>query len=390
MYTSVTSCVKSWICGQCNVFSHIQNNPPPSLKHIGIEEMLCGGGESYDTGSSPVRSRGAIGAHSQAIEMKETSIATSVSVSASKRRVPLRKLMERELREKLNELIADPSAGCLVIANMTFSTFQRFLQEQEDIEDDQPGILSECRLRYAPEDFGMWKRFQNKEITSNEVFGDLIVVELVQSEVHKRCKDFFSNWISSQYNLASHYNSSKEVRMVISGFEVRVDGGAYPNHHTANNQVFESGFGLFPNVIWQVAYKHETEDELAYELLDCLSDATSIQVAIGVKIDDQRTRMPGFVKMIAMVYRRNQVRNLAPDFQMTPNGLSLVYDAEQVVEFGTNIAAGIRANSAISFPLQDLFFGSAVIPNEIQALIASNTQIVFLLSHLHNLVMELI
>jgi hypothetical protein len=92
--------------------------------------------------------------------------------------------------------------------------------------------------------------------------------------------------------------------------------------------------------------------------------------------------------MTAILYRRNQVFNMSSDIQMTPNGLSLVYDAEQIVEFGTNIDA--RVNSEINFPLRDLFFGLSVIPNAIQALIAVNARVIFPLEVLYNIIMDAI
>jgi hypothetical protein len=176
----------------------------------------------------------------------------------------------------------------------------------------------------------------------------------------------------------------------IGGFLFSVDGAAYPKNHAANNQVFESGYGLYPNVIWQIAYKYENIDELVYELLDCLSPSTSMQVAIGIKIDDMRETNPGLVRMTALVYRRKQVMDIPNITLTTPTNLSVIYDAEQLVEFGTNISDVERGNLTISFPLQDLFFGLVNISTSIQALIAVHAQVIFPLSELHDLIMDLI
>ena len=105
------------------------------------------GDESYDSDSS--------------FEVKEEENPAALY----KRKRPLRVLTERQIQDKLDELVANPASD-RVIANMTLSTYQRFIQKEEEIEDDEPGIFSECRLKFYPEDFDMWKRYQNKKITA--------------------------------------------------------------------------------------------------------------------------------------------------------------------------------------------------------------------------------
>ncbi len=90
------------------------------------------GGESYDSGSSYVRDR----------SNSRNSVKEEEKAEITRR--PLRKLTEKHLREKLNEFIANPSYSTRIIGNITFSAYKEFLQQQEEIKDDQPGVFSKC------------------------------------------------------------------------------------------------------------------------------------------------------------------------------------------------------------------------------------------------------
>jgi hypothetical protein len=46
----------------------------------------------------------------------------------------------------------------------------------------------------------------------------------------------------------------------------------------------------FPNVVWEISYLNEDENTLIQELLLWISPLTSVQVAIGIKILDMRSK----------------------------------------------------------------------------------------------------
>jgi hypothetical protein len=141
------------------------------------------------------------------------------------------------------------------------------------------------------------------------------------------------------------------------------DGGLRPVQLAIGGNVLNAGFGRpFPNLVVEVAYKHESLLTLQNELHAWIGNNTSVQVAIGIKIFGLRKN--GSCRMLALLYRRG------------------VAGPTQSVEFGTNI--GNAAGLNLSFPLADLYFGvaQANIPLQVQPLIANGAVIVVDLAQL--------
>jgi hypothetical protein len=96
----------------------------------------------------------------------------------------------------------------------------------------------------------------------------------------------------------------------------------------------------FPNLVIEVAHSNKSQPKLKTELRNWISDDTSVQVAIGIKIFGPRVNGITSVLVLALVYQRDCPLN-----------------QEQAVEFGTNV--GDAAGLALTIRLADLYHGVA-------------------------------
>jgi hypothetical protein len=217
-----------------------------------------------------------------------------------------------------------------------------------------------------------------------DAIGKLIIEELTESQPHLQIK----LWFLMCFYGNNQVKCAMEFRCNLGAMLKIADVAVVPRRAVAgSNGVLDNGFGkASPNVVLEVAYKNETLAELVEELLNwlCVCGFLSVQVAIGIKIDKISA---SDVRMKALVYRRNNQAN--PQLsKITVAGLNHYFDADQEIDFGTNFVN--RAGLSIHFPQAELYFGVAAsdIPQSIQALIASNGDVVLPLDLLHDNIMD--
>eukprot|EP00475_Leptophrys_vorax_P028729 TRINITY_DN41773_c0_g1_i2.p1 TRINITY_DN41773_c0_g1~~TRINITY_DN41773_c0_g1_i2.p1 ORF type:complete len:206 (-),score=31.74 TRINITY_DN41773_c0_g1_i2:233-850(-) len=115
--------------------------------------------------------------------------------------------------------------------------------------------------------------------------------------------------------VADSLESSVGVDCNIGSFICRrLDGGIGPDDLTVGNGSVDDVKASYdnipyPNLAVEVAFKNEDRDKFVQELLELVSPWTSIQVAIGMKIEDRRTN-GGHVLTCAYVFRRNPAHHL--------------------------------------------------------------------------------
>jgi hypothetical protein len=217
---------------------------------------------------------------------------------------------------------------------------------------------------------------------ADKVFGQVTITRLT-TDVHGRTIDRLLYQVKRQACvLAGNDESvpdSLEGAVGVDcniGFFIcrKLDGGMSPDDLTVGGSSGDQVKAAydnrpFPNLAIEIAFKNEDRHKLVQELLELVSPWTSIQVAIGIKIEDMRTN-GGHVLMSAYVFRRNQAYTSAPvvfddDVHKIPQ-----FEPEQQVEFGTDVeypAGGL----SIHFPLADLYFGSSE-PASVYAAIQNN------------------
>jgi hypothetical protein len=81
------------------------------------------------------------------------------------------------------------------------------------------------------------------------------------------------------------------------------DAGLRPVQLRSGGNVLDSGFGTpFPNVVVEIAFQNESLPVLQNELRAWLSNHTSVQVAIGIKIFGKK--QDGTRRILALLFRR--------------------------------------------------------------------------------------
>ena len=88
----------------------------------------------------------------------------------------------------------------------------------------------------------------------------------------------------------------------------KIDGVLKPKQLKVGREVLAAcDTSPFPNVVLEVAFRNEDQHKWIQELLELMSPWTSVQVSIGIKIENKRSRVDaGHVLMTAYVYNRPQ------------------------------------------------------------------------------------
>jgi hypothetical protein len=160
---------------------------------------------------------------------------------------------------------------------------------------------------------------------------------------------------SNDIDMLDHIESSGSSKARYGATVKEPDAGLRPKRlNISPPNVLDQGDGFpFPNIVIEIAYQNESFQLLLDELASWISEFTSVQIALGVKIFGRR--VDGSRRLVAILLRRN-----AP---------------MQMVEFGTNIHALV--DQQLFFPLAELFanVNPADIPDKIQDLIDDNTNL---------------
>jgi hypothetical protein len=285
--------------------------------------------------------------------------------------------------------------------------------EKQDFTDGEPFVIYECVSKKNFLDFLKKNpsvdqygpvRFSGRKSTDGDddkndpdkILGTVSITRLT-SDVHASTIGSVTNMI-----LTSVFELTQDVGVFTSisskpGMDCNIgpyihrklDGGLLPIEVKVGGDVFPAYENRpFPNVALEVAYKHEDHDQLIQELLELVSGWTSVQVAIGIKILNQRVDNVGDVLMTAYVYLRPAANAETVIFSDDKN-LIPQFPPDQIVQFGTNVphsAAGIF----ITFPLQALYFGvdPALVPQPIQNAIENNTLVEIELQGLKDMILS--
>jgi hypothetical protein len=220
-----------------------------------------------------------------------------------------------------------------------------------------------------------------------KIFGSVVLTRLT-TDVHPATIDALMT--SARRNVCELAGGDLNVFWSISGkpgmdcnigpyIHRKLDGGLIPDQVQVGGDVLAAYDNRpFPNIALEVAYRNEDYDKLVQELLELISPWTSVQVAIGIKIENQRHHEEeGDVLMTAYVFKRPEPDGdvettiFSDDQNQIPQ-----FPPDQIVAFGTDVEypiGGLR----ITFPLQALYFGVDItfIPPPVAAAIADNTLI---------------
>jgi hypothetical protein len=203
---------------------------------------------------------------------------------------------------------------------------------------------------------------EKSNMPNSKVYGTLIIIELIKAIHESISTEIYAILLESlggRTFLSGYGNTDTCIEGVIKN----PDGGVYPKDLVPDNihiLAATADGDAFPNIVWEVAFQNE-QDSLIEELLLWISPSTSVQVAIGVKILDQRL-LDKTVRMTAFMYRKKQPNQSTPPiFVPYHKGSILIpqFPPEIRVDFGTDIPTAIVASLTISFPESDFYFGTS-------------------------------
>ena len=176
-----------------------------------------------------------------------------------------------------------------------------------------------------------------------EIFGDLIATDLPTAPHGYAAGNLLSQIILNLSDLSLRDMAlAASIRTRIGRISKEADGSLTPRALRVGGGIQHIGDSRgivpFPNLVIEVAHQCSLP-KLKIELRDWISNSTSVQVAIGIKIFAPQADEG--CRLLALVYQRDCPHN-----------------PEQVVEFGTNV--GDAAGLAITLRLADLYFGVAL------------------------------
>jgi hypothetical protein len=185
------------------------------------------------------------------------------------------------------------------------------------------------------------------EITDFE-YGRLIIIELTKS-IHQEISLAIHTLISESLGGISYVSGYGSTDSLIGNMIKNPNGGVYPIDLRPDNinvlAATEDG-DAFPNIVWEISCQNQ---DLIQDLLLWISPSTSVQVAIGIKILDQRS-IDKTVRLTAYMYRKNHYKK----------GILIPQIPAQVqVEFGTDIPHEIVKNLTLSFSESDFYYGTS-------------------------------
>jgi hypothetical protein len=298
----------------------------------------------------------------------ESNCTTGKSLTLEAKIRPTRFLTRGRINSVVSALNKDHDSSKIIARRISREKFLEFIQnpDNDDLEKD-------IRMSFVTTDGIDCKM-------DSEVYGNILLIELTESQVHSRTKTQLTNQIVSQHGLAAYLCTQPEFRCDFAGIiSKRSDNSIFP---------FRGG-NTWPTLVVEVAYKHEDYETLQSELLEWISSCTEVEIAIGIKIDDFRRfstgEYAGHVRMRALLYRKNQVRNNVR-INPTRNGLNAWYDPELLIEFGTDV---VQTGLMFSFPVAYLFvYMRNPLALAVQNLIGNNAQITIDLDHLRDVIID--
>ncbi len=225
-------------------------------------------------------------------------------------------------------------------------------------------------------------------------YGRLIIIEWIRNiheSISLELHILIVNAVGHQYVTGTGSTDFK-----IGGVVKQADGGLRPRGLVPElNDVMtgtEDG-NPFPNIVWEIAYMHEDEEKLIQELLLWISSYTSVQVAIGIKIVDARSRnqngeLVGDVHATVLMFRKNQPGK--PQNPITaPYHKTGQLIPQMPPEFKSDF--DIQTNledKFVSFPLADFYFGADTIPYHFQQAIQAGAMINIRLDMIRNATLD--
>jgi hypothetical protein len=183
---------------------------------------------------------------------------------------------------------------------------------------------------------------------SGESKGKLVVYTLTHS-VHGRTASEIVDIIkdsvreSANHAISRSIGDGRDVDCLVSGQGYKPVSALLPkNLHVGGNVLarIPGDTNPFPNVVIEVEYTHFPLPKLKSKLENWIGPSTSVQVAIGIKIMQNR-RIDGRRRMIGLVYERG-------------------VDTHQDVEFGTNVSQAELDAAQLTFNAASLFYGVPV------------------------------
>jgi hypothetical protein len=230
--------------------------------------------------------------------------------------------------------------------------------------------------------------FVEKEKNSQKT-GEVLIIELTNTRLHKFLNPYLESRLRLQHQLCYHLYGLPHIRRSQAHVTKTADYSLFRLDQHMDKD--------WPVLVLEIAYKYEDFETLQSQLLEWLSDLTTVEVAIGIMVEDFRKPRNGAprsskVRMRALLYtrRNNRLQNTPPE--KTYNGLTPWFHSEAYLEFGTRVPRidKDRRPLNIKFPLSDLFAGVAEVPTECREAMGNGAMITFDLQEMHHRILTLI